>query len=703
MSRACSRSQFLLKEILELAFGQHGVNDPVDDLAVFLGQALEQAQLFGRGFILEGWVADKWIYTGDRSAWDTHLAYEYNLQGEIIKRQITVGSETLYQHYSYNQRGLLDSVFVSTDGVRPSAPEVAYTYTASGAVDQITYRGGTSVSHGYDIRDRLTDINDIGSTSGSPFAARYNYKKNGNVDWAEFWNPNIRTDGSLTSAHRAFRYDFGYDGLSRLQTADYILDGSNPDAFDVPTITYDGAGNIDLLQRHDQAGALVDNLDYGYTNGTNQLNHVTENASSSHSWDPKEGSFGYDANGNLTSMTGNPTLSNVAYDHRNLPVQMTLDGDTEQINNYNADGQRILKEVQTSSGTTWSFYIKDGLSTLGVIQGGELQYINILGQDVSGRVVANNGSLDADGAKRYYITDHLGSTRAVVDDGGNVLETFDYYPFGLLMPKRSSTTGNTTEKFSGKELDENTNQYYFGARYLDPALGRFFVPDRYADKYPSMTPYQYAANNPINFIDVNGDSVWVTIDQEARTLTVNYEGRLLNDTDQNLDLDQIKDQIKASFEETFGGGGLFFDEGYFSIESNIDLQVAESIEEVSDSDHLLVISDLSELDFYSSGELNKVMGNVPRNSPKVAHIDVRNFNRFFRGNNIRAVNHEQGHQLGLVDVNLPGNLMQRGASGTRLDPKQRLIILQAVFSGSQNRGVNRIGNRPVPPDNLNNR
>jgi len=54
----------------------------------------------------------------------------------------------------------------------------------------------------------------------------------------------------------------------------------------------------------------------------------------------------------------------------------------------------------------------------------------------------------------YYLTDHLGSTRAVVDDQGTVLETFDYYPFGLLMPKRNTAGAGTLEKFTGKERDD---------------------------------------------------------------------------------------------------------------------------------------------------------------------------------------------------------------------------------------------------------
>jgi len=115
--------------------------------------------------------------------------------------------------------------------------------------------------------------------------------------------------------------------------------------------------------------------------------------------------------------------------------------------------------------------------------------------------------------KNFYIKDHLGNIRVTVDSDGDVLSYNDYYPFGLQMPGRSATSGvdNNLYKYSGKELDEENglDWYYFGARYYDPVIGRFLSVDRFADKYPSMSPYQYAANNPIKFIDVNGDSVYI--------------------------------------------------------------------------------------------------------------------------------------------------------------------------------------------------
>ena len=65
-----------------------------------------------------------------------------------------------------------------------------------------------------------------------------------------------------------------------------------------------------------------------------------------------------------------------------------------------------------------------------------------------------------------------------------------------------------TKKCKGKQ--DSSGFYDYGARYYNPNLGRFLTIDRYAEKYYMLTPYQYAANNPIKYINVNGDSIGPT-------------------------------------------------------------------------------------------------------------------------------------------------------------------------------------------------
>ena len=90
-----------------------------------------------------------------------------------------------------------------------------------------------------------------------------------------------------------------------------------------------------------------------------------------------------------------------------------------------------------------------------------------------------------------------------------------YYPFGMLIPSLSSShsAGALRQNrylYNGKELQDDfgLGWYDYGARFYDPQIGRFHTQDRFAEKYQSWTPYQYGGNNPISFIDINGDSIW---------------------------------------------------------------------------------------------------------------------------------------------------------------------------------------------------
>ncbi|MBS4042289.1 MAG: hypothetical protein KGZ59_00535 [Chitinophagaceae bacterium] len=103
----------------------------------------------------------------------------------------------------------------------------------------------------------------------------------------------------------------------------------------------------------------------------------------------------------------------------------------------------------------------------------------------------------------------------------------------------------------------------YGARMYDQQIGRFFTQDRFAEKYYAFSPYQYGANNPINNIDVNGDSIFVQImvNAETRAFQNYYYGQVgdkwgLVGTDGNLYSgdNEFAGQISAALDEIRTGG-----------------------------------------------------------------------------------------------------------------------------------------------------
>ena len=105
----------------------------------------------------------------------------------------------------------------------------------------------------------------------------------------------------------------------------------------------------------------------------------------------------------------------------------------------------------------------------------------------------------------YYCTDHLGSTRLVLDSNGQIAEKLMFLPTGeVFRDKQISSLYHSDFLFSGKELDAETGNYYFGARYLAPRLGIWLSPDPMQLKYPHVSSYAYCMGNPINRYDLNG-------------------------------------------------------------------------------------------------------------------------------------------------------------------------------------------------------
>ena len=115
----------------------------------------------------------------------------------------------------------------------------------------------------------------------------------------------------------------------------------------------------------------------------------------------------------------------------------------------------------------------------------------------SATATANSG-VPAAGAPVYF-------DDFTVEQQSYIVQVDDYYPFGLTFEQ---PLGDPTNKYlyNRKELQEETGWYDFGARMYDPTLGRWMSVDPLSDEFPSHSVYNYAVNNPIRFIDPDGQA-----------------------------------------------------------------------------------------------------------------------------------------------------------------------------------------------------
>ena len=124
------------------------------------------------------------------------------------------------------------------------------------------------------------------------------------------------------------------------------------------------------------------------------------------------------------------------------------------------------------------------------------------------RILTEEGYITFSGTTpvyHYYLKDHQGNNRVVINQSGTVEQVNHYYPFGGLMGE-STAGGVQPYKYNGKELDRmhGLDLFDYGARHYDAAIGRWHSVDPLAEKYYSISPYAYVANNPVRFIDPNG-------------------------------------------------------------------------------------------------------------------------------------------------------------------------------------------------------
>ena len=389
--------------------------------------------------------------------------YIYDHAGRKVKtwEQITNGNstpttKTLISKTDYNEIGqILTKHLHSTDSTT-FLQDIAYTYNERGWL--------------------------ISSTAAL-FKMQLNYNTstnksyNGNIMYQN-WGPTL-----------ASRYAYTYDKLNRL-TSGVSLDNYK----EFPA--YDLQGNITSMSRY-QAGTLIDALTYTYSS-TNQLQSINDATTSDLGLKHGTSAFTYDGNGNmLTDPTKGTTGITISYNLLNLP--QSISGSKTITYTYDAAGIKLRKNSTTANNIT--DYISgiqyDGVSTpaLSFIQTEEGKAVPLPTGNAYNYV--------------YYLGDNLGNIRAIFETKNGTADTVqrdDYYPFGMEINRYTASPKNEY-LYNKKELQEELQEYDYGARFYDPVIARWNTIDPLAEKSRRWSPYNYVENNPIRFTDPDGMSI----------------------------------------------------------------------------------------------------------------------------------------------------------------------------------------------------
>lgn len=340
-------------------------------------------------------------------------------------------------------------------------------------------------------------------------------------------------------------YIYNYDQLNRLKRAnDFISPNSNSITWTrtanyKENFTYDGNGNILSTNRNGNAG-LMDSLAYNYSRDAdgyltdNRLHSVNDRASDgAYSTDLKNqsdtGNYKYDAIGNLIHDTqaGIDSINWSVYGK----IKKVAKGANAITYSYDPGGQRVTK---TAAGLT-SYYVRDAQGNTLALYDNAGSAINWREQDLYGskrlgmwqpniNVATGNAQtpFDTVGRKFFELANHLGNVLATITDKrvqtgsdttvdhyeADVASAGDYYAFGMQQPGRTYNGANYRYGFNGKENDNEVkgtgDQQDYGMRIYNPRLGRFLSVDLITAKYPELTPYQFASNDPISNIDLDG-------------------------------------------------------------------------------------------------------------------------------------------------------------------------------------------------------
>ena len=157
----------------------------------------------------------------------------------------------------------------------------------------------------------------------------------------------------------------------------------------------------------------------------------------------------------------------------------------------------------------------------------------------------------------WYHPDHLGSSSWITYSDGKAVQHLHYLPWGEDFVNQRASSFSSIYTFSAKERDPETGLSYFGSRYYSSDLSIWLSVDPMSDKYPSLSPYVYCADNPVKLVDPNGED-W-------------YENELTGDVYYSRDYRKGDEKkLKGKGWKWMGGNNMFGRSADDAITANLD-------------------------------------------------------------------------------------------------------------------------------------
>ena len=490
---------------------------------------------------------------------DIHISYDESHRPVLIRTLYGAGN-TLSEQTEYGFAGeVLSSTCVYTAGTRSDMLTKTFAYDERGRLSAetsvLSLPTGASVPVSIDY-----EYDDLGRPSQRRMHAPGGIQVVSLTDYTlQGWVASQEVSaGDATLFAENLRYDHGqafgvspqYTGLVATREDIWLRPGTAP-LTDLVSYVYDPAGRVAADIRKDGV------TEYSYDSRGNILSAVSGDESAV-----------YDYAGDILTSVTMPSGQSCTFSHDVL-ARMTYDGQTGQTITYNS--LDLVGNI-SSNGTTVAnyFYLSDGTKTrslaangAGLLYRGPFVYRR--GSDGSLTFESasfSGGRLTSSGAL-LYVTDYLGSVRAVVNgSNGAIYKASDYSTFGSeseagAMQTAPIPSGLTLrDGYTGKEAqtpDFTTGYTDFGARQYSPTLRRWMTPDPLSEKYYGVSPYAFCNNNPVNFVDPDGRKILGASKNDAKKVVSDmheiFSNDIFNGFRQLIRLDSKRPRLVAEISE----------------------------------------------------------------------------------------------------------------------------------------------------------